>query len=557
MKLILLFFILFLEENIFAFDIQQWSKIIHYDNKPQIISQNFYLTNSVNVTPKLELEKTIFFLNSKKYGKKTACNYPLRYTFLKTQKVNIPNYNLQECKSLQNYVAKFQKDELYIVFSAEYIDVPSSAFGHIMLLFKDKKSPIEIADVVHFAAVATHDSFLKYNYKGLTGGYNGYYVHERFFKKLYEYNIKQQRNIYLYRLNYSKEDILKIIYHLYELRKATFKYYFLDNNCASLTTRLLEIPNKHIYNDEFFYMPIDTLHLFQKNIVNRSIYFSLITKIDYLYTRLSEKDKKKFDLIIQKNLHVSNNESNELKELVYYYYQFYFRKFHISYKNYNSILKLQYQKTTINSLSYNPINKKATTISIKQYIGKNDKKIRFSYRPLYQELNDFESNSLSKNEFSLFKIDLAIAKDNIDLNAFTLFSMKSYAYRTLYYKPISWNLSSAYNRENIQNKLKIQNKFGLGLSYKVFENIHISLLSDFGLENISLYVNPSLYIEKTFASFVKIEALSSINIFQNSKKIFYQNEIKTSFKEKNLVFMLNYIDNTITHGIELGVKYYF
>ncbi|WP_188109996.1 DUF4105 domain-containing protein [Sulfurimonas hydrogeniphila] len=291
--------------NIVAFDNTEWNNIIYFsNNKPEIISPEFYLSRKKQFTSVIELNATLSLLNSKKYGNSTACNYPLRYTFLKSQYFNIPTYNLENCKELKEFTDNFKNNELYLAYSSEYISVPSSAFGHIMLVFKNKDVPFEIAKTIHFAAVTNkEDGFFTYNYKGLTGGYKGYYVLNYFFKKLYEYNTKEQRNIYLYKLNFSDEQTKKIIYSLYELRKATFKYYFFNKNCASYTTKLLNIPKNKLYKQKNFYLPIDTLQQYKKNIIDKKVFLSLIYKIEYLYNTLSTNDKKNlkklFDIIQQ------------------------------------------------------------------------------------------------------------------------------------------------------------------------------------------------------------------------------------------------------------------
>lgn len=556
LKQIIIYLIL-LQNYALSFDMQEWKKIIHFTNKPQIVSKYFYLSKYPNITPILELNKTITLLRSKKIGKYTACNYPLRYTFLKSQKIDIPNYDLHQCKDLQSYIKNFQKDELYIAFSDEYINSPASAFGHVMLLFKNKNTPIEIADIIHFAAVAPHDSFLKYNYNGLTGGYKGYYVHEKFFNKIYEYNINEQRNIYLYKLNYSKEEILKIIYHLYELRKSAFKYYFLNTNCASSTAKLLYIPKRKYFKNRAIYTPIDVLKDFQKDIVKKRTYYSLISKINYLYSLLSKEDKRKFKFIIDKNIDVKNSETDELKEILYNYYQFYFRKYHISFENYNDIKKLNFKKTQIKENFNNLFNKKTSFVSIKRHTGNQKKKILVTYRPLYEELSDFQTDKLGNKEFALFKTELSLEKNDIALNSFTLLSIKSYAYRFLYYKPISWEVSSEYNRKNIDNRLKLQNEFGLGLSYEIFDDFHFSLMCDIGIENTNIYFKPHLYFEKSFKSNIKLEAISGINMFKNTNRNFYENQFKLSIKKQNLVYMLNCLITKKEDSIEFGIKYYF
>ena len=185
-----------------------WQKLIHnQNNENQIVSKEFYLSSNKNATQKEEFEATKKLFKSSN-GLEAACAFPARYEFIKSNFSDIPIYNLQSCKELNRYLDSFPKDKLSIVFTSEYTNNPSSAFGHIMLLFSKDNTPLEVGDVVHFAAkTSTNDGFLKYSYKGMTGQYNGYFIREPFFKKIYEYNTLEQRYMYIYTLDLTKDEI--------------------------------------------------------------------------------------------------------------------------------------------------------------------------------------------------------------------------------------------------------------------------------------------------------------------------------------------------------------
>jgi len=555
------FIIVFLYCSLYAYDYDKalWNKVIYFsDNQPEIESANFYLSTKNDFTAEDELSTTVDLLRSSKYGKMTACAYPLRYTFIKSQNISIPTYDLSSCNDLEDFTVNFKKNNLYLAFSSEYISVPSSAFGHIMIVLKKKDVSFEIANTIHFAATTNNnDGFFKYNWKGLTGGYQGYYVLDVFFKKLYEYNTKEQRNIYLYKLDFSDEQIKKIIYALYELRKATFKYYFFNKNCAIYTTQLLNISSDKLLNEKFFYLPLDTLQEYKNNIVERKVFLSLINKIDYLYNALSKEDKTKFEEIIRKNTIVDNSLHNDLKLLLINYYQFQFRKFHTSYKNYNSVMDLNYEDILIENNSLNPIDKKASYIGI-TYIQneENDKSLLLSYRPLYSDIHDFKYNNLQNTEFSVFKTVLKLEDKSLSIEQFDIMSMKSYAKRSVYYKPLSWQLYSGFNKENNDENLKFTNEIGLGVTQQVFNNINISLLGNVGLSNITPFIGGEVYISKNFRRDIKFEINSYYNLFFQ-KDDFYKNTLTLLYKKMNFIYSINYENSSLENSINFGIKYYF
>jgi hypothetical protein len=150
-------------------------------------------------------------------GYETACTFPARYEFIKSNFNDIPVYDLQSCKELNSYLDSFPKDKLSIVFTSEYTNNPSSAFGHIMLLFSKDNTPLEIGDVVHFAAkTSTDDNFLKYSYKGMTGQYNGYlnFLQQRILKLDLVPLINNMMEIIFIKMIYIHLTNIKIIYLL-------------------------------------------------------------------------------------------------------------------------------------------------------------------------------------------------------------------------------------------------------------------------------------------------------------------------------------------------------
>lgn len=216
----IIFFITFCNLFLFADNSQKsiiWQKLTHnQNNENQIVSNEFYLSSNKNATPKEELEVIKELLKSNN-GYETACTFPARYEFIKSNFNDIPVYDLQSCKELNSYLDSFPKDKLSIVFTSEYTNNPSSAFGHIMLLFSKDNTPLEIGDVVHFAAkTSTDDNFLKYSYKGMTGQYNGYFnfLQQRILKLDLVPLINNMMEIIFIKMIYIHLTNIKIIYLL-------------------------------------------------------------------------------------------------------------------------------------------------------------------------------------------------------------------------------------------------------------------------------------------------------------------------------------------------------
>lgn len=536
-----------------------WQKILHhYNDENQVVSNEFYLSNK-NSLPKEELLSTINFLKSTD-GFETACNFPSRYNFIKANYENIPNYDLKLCSELNEYIDSFPKDRISIVFTSEYTNNPSSAFGHIMILFSNKNEPLEIGDVVHFAAKTSNsDNFINYSYKGFSGKYNGYFIREPFFKKIYEYNTLEQRYMYIYTLDYSKEEILQILYHLYELRKASFKYYFLDGNCASQTTDLLNILTNHNYRNTIsYYLPIQTVIDFEQRIKEKKRFIPLVNKLNFLINKMSSEEKNLFYKITENQTHIENNYPDIVKEAIVLYTIFNFRKFHKVYKNYENIMEQKYLNQDIVDLTPDPLLKtKQSNLEMGFYYTKNQDYLQIQYRPLFIDLYDIQNNDLQESQINTLSFDILLNKESFKLNKFDLANIKSLSSQLSFYNPISWSLYSGLNRENKKEDLKINNEVGIGRTIPINNLIKSSFLLNTGIDNTLPYLKPHIIINSYPTENSKLGLRHSYKQYDGD--YFYQNEIFISYKYNNYLMTTKFINDNSENENKylLSIKYNF
>lgn len=536
--------------------ISQWKNILHLETKNfGEINKYFYLSYPyVNYYNELILD-----LNEiRKRNKKFICNFPYRYLFLKKY-FNLSDFDLKQCNQLQKFVQNFSKEKLGIVFSAEYSSSPQSSFGHVMLIFEDKNSLLN-SDVVHFAAKPdSKDGFFKYSYKGLTGGYPAFYIREKFFRKHYLYNIIQQRTMFIYWLNYDKNDIKNLIYHIYELRKFQAKYYFLTVNCSSALIDLIKVID-HKINDRKIYpfLPIYSVFYLKHRIVSEQILYPLEVQIVLLEHKLSENEKKIFyNILTLKNINYDiKNRSNTFKELLYKYYLYKFTKYHFVYPNYNKVEQLSFKLNDVNysNVTLDPLHKPLPSKISFQYL--NDNEYLISFRPFLIDLQDKQKNILDRKIYEIFTPEFLIKKDNVKLNKFYIYHLKSFNINySPYLKPFSWGISLNLNRENKKKLLCFNTEINYGYTYNI-KNIIFSFLGGIGIDlnkNYNhIYIKPEIYLLKNFYN-------SSITIhlyyktFENYKKIniaynYYINnitislgKIMTSLSDKNYItFSINF-----------------
>ena len=537
-KIILLLFYPF-----FILYSNEWGKLIHYyDNQNQITSSEFFLSSSTNPTPKQELTSTINLLNSK-YLEKIACNFPARYSYLKNNNYDIPDFNLDKCEELNLFIKSFNKKYVSIVFSSEYTNNPSSAFGHTMLLFSNNLNSIEIGDTIHFAAKTSKtDGFIKYSYKGFSGKYNGYFIREPFFKKIYEYNTLEQRHMYIYTLDFSEKEISRLLYHLFEIRKATFKYYFLNGNCSTQIIDLLNIATNKKRDQTTYFLPIDAVQTYSSNIKNISKLTPLSNKLDYLINKMSNSEKKIFNDVILTNNKISVDTPDIVKEALSYYSTFNFRRFHRVFKNYENIMTQKYTPTKIVDKTPNPLDRtKPSYYGLGYYKSYNKNYFLLNYRPLFLDLQDIQLNNMQESEIKTLSLNLLFSNNSIKLKKLDFVNIKSLPIQTNFHKPISWSIYSGLTRENKENNLKFNNEFGIGRTIDLYKNLNFSFLLNVGLENIDPYVKPSVRFSKYLSNNIKVGVSSYFK--QYNKDEYFENEIFTSIKNDNILYTLNYIND--------------
>ena len=255
-----------------------WINLLHY--KPAKLSlqqkayssyvddKKFFLSDEGATQPDAELLATLRgFFDTTEGDNHPQCRFPARLEWL-TQQLNIERQYLPkvDCPLYKQWREMVNVEHVVLVFPAHHLNSPSSMFGHTLLRL-DPGSGGEHSDWlaygVNFGAnIPAGDNSLLYAYKGLSGGYPGQFIVEPYFKKIQEYNRKENRDIWEYPLNLTPFEARRLGRHLWELKDINFAYYFFKENCSYRLLELLEVarPSAEL-TDEFVLaaIPIDTV----------------------------------------------------------------------------------------------------------------------------------------------------------------------------------------------------------------------------------------------------------------------------------------------------------
>ncbi len=267
-----------------------WLRLLHLKNtdksaaknptyKPDITSEGFYLGDRRTIDPRVELTLSLELLSQSISQGPTAneespeaadplwCSYPSRFLWLQSVGAIAPDtldYTL--CKHLSEWASLDDLSGLSLVQVSGFFANPASAFGHILLQVNGKES----GDVrglldlgINFgASVPDNEGGIAYIIKGLLGGYQAAFSDEVFYAHDRVYSAIENRDMWSHQLNLTVFQRTFLLYHLWELKDARFKYYFLSRNCAYYVAKLLEMVLEESFDLEnrLQYPPIDLFH---------------------------------------------------------------------------------------------------------------------------------------------------------------------------------------------------------------------------------------------------------------------------------------------------------
>jgi hypothetical protein len=234
----------------------EWGALLHY--KPRLFlpgvkslvdAHSFFNASDGKYNPEAELEATLasFFsrMDDENADQHPQCTFIARYHWLKRE-LAIDSQRLveQPCAQYHAWFKGLNAQQLTLVFPTAYLNNPASMFGHTLLRI-DAKDQDEntrlLAYSLNFAAMTDQERGIVFGFKGLFGGYQGRFSIAPYYLKVKEYSDIENRDIWEYQLNLTPEEIERFLMHVWEMQRAYFDYYFLDENCAYHLLSLLEV----------------------------------------------------------------------------------------------------------------------------------------------------------------------------------------------------------------------------------------------------------------------------------------------------------------------------
>jgi hypothetical protein len=299
----------------------RWLKLLHVNaplfgelsSHSDVASAAFFLSDRGPADPHAELIAMVAAIE--KGEDQAICRFPARAQFINEQfQLRDSASLLNNCTQLNSWLHRINADHIVLVFASSYLNSPSSMYGHTLLRIDPpgvERGSKWLSHAVSFAAVVqSDDNSLFYAWKGLAGGYPGFFSMLPYYEKIQEYNKLENRDLWEYRLNLTRVEVDRLMLHLWELDRVEFPYYFLDENCAYRLLELIDIarPQSNVTAEfGFTVIPVDTV----KAVVDKG----MIDHLGYRASKATELDalRRHLDKPLQQlALHIAE-DSNGLR----------------------------------------------------------------------------------------------------------------------------------------------------------------------------------------------------------------------------------------------------
>lgn len=305
-------------------DDREWHLLLHY--RPRLFGgyeseqddPGFFLSSEGKTNPQAELNATLAqFFSSELVGRSkqpAQCAFIARYHWLR-QKLQFDDSRLPKmaCERYDRWFVDFEARSITLIFPSAFMNNPASMFGHTLLRV-DQKGQTEqtriLAYTINYAADVPPDAGIVYPVRGIFGLYKGYFSTIPYYLKVQEYRDIENRDIWEYRLNFTDQQVQRLLMHAWELGNAYFDYFFFKENCSYHLLTLLDYadPTLHL-TDEFLFwtVPADTVRL----IASKP---GLVSGIAYRPSR-SNVIRRKHESLSSKDRALAHRMTKDLGEL--------------------------------------------------------------------------------------------------------------------------------------------------------------------------------------------------------------------------------------------------
>ncbi|UNU73865.1 DUF4105 domain-containing protein [Moraxella nasovis] len=218
-----------------------WRRLLFLPKVPQayekseITQSNFFLVHGDVVNPQAELQAIIQALSVNDLT--VICQFPARAAFVSHQ-IGI-SFDDEQCHDFSVWQSQMGLDELALVFASEHSENLASAFAHVFIRASDKGAWHDTS-INYTVSTNPSDSKALALTKALTGRSPMVLQIMPYTKKTEQY-LSDGRDVWVYPLDLTSDEVRQIMRHIYETRALNRPYFFTHKNCATEILRLIDV----------------------------------------------------------------------------------------------------------------------------------------------------------------------------------------------------------------------------------------------------------------------------------------------------------------------------
>lgn len=458
-----------------------WHLLMHSPkDESEIDDEAFFIAQDGKNNLAAELDETIRHLNedTNRSDESLFCRFPARRAWLEHE-LNA-SFGVGECHAYDALVAKMDPQKVTLVFPTAHINSPASMFGHTFLRIDSSMESKLMSYAINYAAQTDETNGITFAYKGLFGGYLGFYSMLPYYEKLKEYRDSESRDVWEYDLNLTPDEVMAMVRHIWELQRINSWYFFFDENCSYHMLWLAEIARPSVrLRDHFTYhvIPPQTVRAFEEEGLVSTKHFRPSKR-----TKLLAYEQQLTPSLIQE---VKALASGELKpqekvftfddryaleaaaELVEYDYIEGRITKEVYAKRYHELLTKRAMLGQGEILSIAPKSNPDTAhhaarVSVAQGWFHQRSPLLIGWRPAFHDLSEDDTGHLGGAQIEFLDAQAGIDHDKLSLEKLTVLSLASITPVSPFFKPFSWRMKSGWDREYGTDRLSFVTRVGAG-----------------------------------------------------------------------------------------------
>lgn len=525
-----------------------WRALLHYKKsifgvKSLIDDPRFFLALDGKTNPKSELEATIRYIYSFQETGNPVSRFMARYTWLKKE-LGVSSPYEEVCQK-HNEIVTFQDAiSVNLIFPTGYINSPASMFGHTLLTVQSKHNPGLLSSAVNYAANTNETFGPLFAFRGIFGFYKGFFSIMPYYVKVQEYSDLENRDIWEYSLNLTREEVQMMLFHIWELDNIYSDYYFFDENCSYNLLYLLEVirPDARLTDDFFFWViPIDTLRKVNDAgfINDASFRPSRSTLIQFMSEQLNDDQitavkaiahREKEPLAALEASAFNETQKIQILDCASEYIQLRYTDRKYTLQEYQDLFLrvLKVRSTFARSIDYAiprpPVPESghySSRIHVRGGVYDDSNFIDFAYRPAYHDLCDDHKGFIPGSQIIFGEIVFRYYSDieKIHMQRFDIINIESLSPINPFNKPLSWKVITGFERLPIHdNNQMLLYHLNTGSGYAVelsswlqlYGMLEFSGLINDGLAN-NVLIGPGASVGLIIAPFKRIRIRCHIN----------------------------------------------